>query len=38
MITNPNGEVFDLFPTALYASNYKEDITSVTDYFTTYEK
>lgn len=32
MITNPNGEVFDLFPTALYASNYKGDITGVTDY------
>jgi len=32
MIANPNAELFDLFPTALYATNYKEDTTAIVDY------
>jgi uncharacterized protein (TIGR02466 family) len=33
MIRNPNAEVFSMFPTALYATNYGEDTTEIVKYF-----
>ena len=33
MIQNPKAEVFSLFPTALYATNYEGDTTEIVKYF-----
>ena len=33
MIQNPKAEVFSLFPTALYATNYEGDTTEIVEYF-----
>ena len=37
MIQNPDAQVFNLFPTALYVTNYRADTSVFTDYFNSQE-
>ena len=37
MIQNPDAQVFNLFPTALYVTNYRADTSVFTDYFDSQE-